>query len=170
MMVNSSKYKEFSNVAKYISKYVHAAHQWHSLRNSPHSWRWWTDGDDDDPIKRFFLQLTTLLDMMVMMMTYSKDFMFNFWFLIFFLQLTTQLDMMVMMMTHSKGGHVTNQTKSRLQEETIISWNIFNNEIKDFWSFLPLSHKDVIKKDTSRLWPRVPQIRERNESRTICRL
>ena len=32
-------------------------------------------------------------------------------------ELTTQLDMMVMMMTHSKGGQVTNQTKSRLKKE-----------------------------------------------------
>ena len=35
------------------------------------------------------------------------------------MDMTTQLDMMVMMISHSKGGQVTNQTKSRLEERVV---------------------------------------------------
>ena len=35
------------------------------------------------------------------------------------MDMTTQLDMMVMMISHSKGGQVTNQTKSRLEDSVV---------------------------------------------------
>ena len=35
------------------------------------------------------------------------------------MDMTTQLDMMVMMISHSKGGQVTNQTNSRLEERVV---------------------------------------------------
>ena len=35
------------------------------------------------------------------------------------MDMTTQLDMMVMMISHSKGGQVTNQTKSRLEKRVV---------------------------------------------------